>query len=167
MKRVFFAVAVMTALLPVNAQENFEVRIQYLSYYGTENQLQHLTTLDIYNSGEETLCIWIEDSLKGTMPTKDLMMKYFYGPTYYESLHAWMNASNVSSSICKIGSTFFKMINPHESFSFVFVGNGDNTEYVRQFADNHLMIYSAKKFSPYNKLNRIEYPLKHIVLYCE
>ena len=38
MKRVFFAVAVMTALLPVNAQENFEVKIQYVSYYGTENQ---------------------------------------------------------------------------------------------------------------------------------
>lgn len=167
MKRVFFAIAVMTTLLSVKAQEDVEITIRYISYYETENQLQHLTTLDLYNSGTDTLCLWIEDSLKGTMPIENLMMKYFYGPSYYQSLGSWMNASNVSFSECKIGSTFFKMLNPNESFSFVFIGNQDNTEYAQQFADKHLMIYSAKPLLPYNKHNCIEYPLKQIVLSCE
>lgn len=166
MKRIFFAMALMMSLLFANAQENVGITIQHTSYYEKENQLQHLTTLELYNSGTDTLCIWIEDSLKGTLPIEKLMTIYFYGPTYYESLAACMNDCNVSFSTCRIGNSFFKMLNPDESFSFAFISSQDNTEYVRQFIDRNLMICSTNPLLPYNKHNRIEYPLKQIVLSC-
>ena len=167
MTKIVFFFTTLVGIVSAFAQEDIVFSISHVSYSEADGRIQHLTILNVCNMSDDTYCLWIEDSLKGKFSDENLMMRYFYDHSEgSSSLYSIMNDGNVGSVSYVIGQTFFKMLSPQETFSFLFIGEEYNeSERVQQFIDKRLMIVVPKYLKPYKK-NKMEYPLSQIVISC-
>lgn len=162
MKRIILLFFVLFAC-HLFAYSQISIVIDSVTYFDNLNQRYDLTTITINNEDTNSIILWIADSI-GNKNVNEDYYQYFFKSNEDFSLNSLMTEQISTEIFPTVGTTFYKKLSPHNTFSIIFLGQHLKPTTLDTFINRQLHYISNSNVPIIDDVNGIEYPINQIII---